>query len=104
MPDTNQQMAKSSSGSSIPNATKLYATLRYLAGGSFHDICFAWGIAKSSFFDPEKGVLWPAIKAIDESFFIGLPINDEMKLVQMAREFTEYTKGELHGCVTAVDG
>jgi hypothetical protein len=27
-----------------------------------------------------------------------------MKLVQMAQEFSEYTKGESHGCVTAVGG
>jgi hypothetical protein len=70
MPDTNQQMAKSSSGSSIPNATKLYATLRYLAGGSFHDICFAWGIAKSSFLTLKKVYYGQLSKQLTNHFLL----------------------------------
>jgi hypothetical protein len=49
LPDINEQMAKNSYGSIVSKATKLYSTLRYLAGGSFHDICFAWSIAQSTF-------------------------------------------------------
>jgi hypothetical protein len=106
LPDVDERMAKLSSGSMITKSTKLYATLRYLAGGSFHDICFGWRIAKSTFFshDPNKGVIWPTMKAIDDSFFIGLPVNDEAKLESMATEFSCFANGELHGCVTAIDG
>eukprot|EP00981_Chlorochromonas_danica_P014836 scaffold9059_cov170-Ochromonas_danica.AAC.2 len=50
LPDIDEHMAIVSSGSYITKATKLYATLRYLAGGSYIDICFVWGISKTSFF------------------------------------------------------
>mmetsp|Transcript_27898 Transcript_27898/g.38425 ORF Transcript_27898/g.38425 Transcript_27898/m.38425 type:complete len:142 (-) Transcript_27898:279-704(-) len=67
-----------SSGSSISKRTKLYVTLRWLAGGSYLDICFAWGIAESTFYstDHEREILWPTIEAIDEAFVIGLPFHD----------------------------
>jgi len=52
-------MAKASSGSNISLRTKLYVTLRWLAGGSYLDICFAWGISPSAFYSDheEKGEL-----------------------------------------------
>jgi hypothetical protein len=100
-------MAISSSGSPISKATTLYATLRYLAGGSFYDICFAWDIGKSTFFASDyHGVLWPTIDAIDKALFIGLPVNDKETLERMAEEFSTFSHGhgELRGCVTAIDG
>ena len=76
--DADEAMATLSSGSKISNRTKLYATLRWLAGGSYLDICFAWGVSYASFFttDPAKGVVWPVIEAIDVAFVIGLPAHD----------------------------
>ena len=38
------------SGGTIPTKTRLAVTLRWLAGGSYEDICFAFGISVSSFF------------------------------------------------------
>ena len=106
MHDTNQHMAEISSGSVISKSTKLYVTLRFLAGGSFHDLCFAWGIHKSTLFstDPAKGVIWPTMEAIDECFSIGLPVDNTEELDKMAREFAVASHGEMHGCVTAIDG
>ena len=104
--DTDETMAKLSSGSTISKRTKLYATLRWLAGGSYLDICFAWGISSPSFFatDPAKGVVWPVIEAIDVTFVMGLPVHDVHALKKMAAEFSTYSNGELQGCVTAIDG
>eukprot|EP01039_Chlorochromonas_danica_P011245 gene11245-12544_t len=106
LPDTDEHMAIVSSGSYITKATKLYATLRYLAGGSYIDICFAWGISKASFFstDPYRGVLWPTMEALDQTFTIGLPVHDVRALERMASEFEILSHGELPGCVTAIDG
>jgi len=58
MHDTDEDKATASSGSSITKRTKLYATLRWLAGGSFHYICFAWGISLSAFYsdDIRRGI------------------------------------------------
>jgi hypothetical protein len=106
MHDTDELKAIASSGSLISKRTKLYVTLRFLAGGSFLDLVFAWGISKSAFFssEPEYGVVWPTLEAIDRAFKIGLPVNDEAKLQEMADEFSTYTNGLLSGCVTAIDG
>eukprot|EP01033_Poteriospumella_lacustris_P007850 gene7850-gene8596 len=47
--------------------------LEILAGGSYLDITFAFGVSKTAFFsgDPISGILWPTIAAINEAFFMG---------------------------------
>lgn len=106
MHESNEIRAKASSGSIISKKTKLFASLRFLAGGSFHDIILAFGLAKGSFFstDPEKGVLWPTLEAIDQAFTIGLPVDDPAELDKIAADFGKYSHGELPGCVMAIDG
>ncbi len=52
----NERFAISSSGSSISAMTRLAVTLRFLAGGSYLDICFAFGVAPGSFYANE-GIL-----------------------------------------------
>ncbi len=59
--------AQNSSGSEITVTTRLAVVLRWLAGASYLDLCFAWGISNSSFFS-KRGVLWPTISAIDKAF------------------------------------
>jgi hypothetical protein len=63
MYDTDEEMARRSSGVAILKKTKLYVTLRWLAGGSYLDFCFGWGISEAAFYstDPQKGVIWPTI-------------------------------------------
>jgi hypothetical protein len=46
----NEVNANSSSGGSILLKTKLVVTLRWLASGSYLDLCFAWGVAFSTFY------------------------------------------------------
>jgi hypothetical protein len=65
--------AINASGQPISVGTRLAVTLRWLAGGSSLDLCFAWGISRASFYS-ERGVLWPTIDAIDSILQIGLPI------------------------------
>ncbi len=71
----NAAMARRSSGSIILKKTKLYCTLRWLAGGSYLDICIAYGVFRSSFFytSYKSGIVWPVIDAINIAFQIGLP-------------------------------
>jgi hypothetical protein len=54
---TNEMHGALSSGSAISPRTRLYATLRWLAGGSYLDICMSFGVAYRSFF-ADGGVLW----------------------------------------------
>jgi hypothetical protein len=42
------EKAINSSSSPISNKTRLAVTFRWLAGGSYIDLCFAWGIGKST--------------------------------------------------------
>jgi hypothetical protein len=46
----NAAMARQSSGLIVSKKTKLYCTLRWLADGSYFDICIAYGESQSSFF------------------------------------------------------
>jgi hypothetical protein len=104
LPDVNQEMAKRSSGGAVSKRTKLYVTLRWLAGGIYLDLCFAWGISEGEFYDYNFGIVWPTIRAIDDCFDIGLPLNDHAALRRMAEEFSSFSHGQMTGCVTAIDG
>ncbi|KAJ1439136.1 hypothetical protein B484DRAFT_391976 [Ochromonadaceae sp. CCMP2298] len=67
--------AAASSGSGIPSRTRLAVTLRWLAGGSWCDIVFAYGISATTFYS-ERGALWPTIEAIDAKLSLGFPLDD----------------------------
>jgi hypothetical protein len=95
--------AINSSGSAISNKTLLAITLHWLVGGSYVDLCFAWGVAVSTFFS-DRGVLWPTISALDMAYDIGLPIHDTDKLDALSRGFYDHSGGILDGCVLAMDG
>jgi hypothetical protein len=58
---SNKCKAKHSSGEPIAWKTRLAVTLRWLAGGSYLDLCFAWGLGVSTFY-AENGVLWPTMQ------------------------------------------
>jgi len=95
--------ATNSSGSSISINTRLAVTLRWLAGGSYIDLCFAWGIGHSTFFS-DRGVLWPTIEALNNLFDIGVPIYDEAALTALSDGFSTQSHGILRGCIMAMDG
>jgi hypothetical protein len=94
----NQVKAVNSSSAPIALKMRLAVTLRWLAGGSYLDLCFAWGVATSAFYHPDK-VLWPTVEAIDAAFEIGLPVDDPLNLEDLARGFDEHSCGILKGCV-----
>jgi hypothetical protein len=101
--EKNDQKAINSSGSPVTNKTRLAVTLRWLAGGSYVDLCFAWGVGVSTFYG-ERGVIWPTIEAIDLAFEMGLPLHDVEKLEELSMGFSEHSGGILDGCVLAMDG
>jgi hypothetical protein len=97
------EKAINSSSSPISNKTRLAVTLRWLAGGSYIDLCFAWGISKSTFYS-ERGVLWPTIEAIDIAYEMGLPLHDIDQLEELSQGFCDHSGGILDGCILAMDG
>jgi hypothetical protein len=78
-------------------------TLSWLAGGSYVDLCFVWGIEVSSFYS-DRGVIWPSIEALDEVFQMGLPINDPEFSEQLSKGFYDHSGWILDGHVIAMDG
>lgn len=72
----NEAKATASSGSPIAARTRLAVTLRFLAGGSYLDICFAYGIAVGSFFG-ESGPIWPTMEAINKELQIQFGVDHE---------------------------
>jgi hypothetical protein len=99
----NEDFAILSSGSVISTATRLAVTLRWLAGGSYIDLCFAWGVSKTSFYS-HRGILWPTVHALDNLLTLGLPLNDESVLNKLSNGFKEHSGGVLDGCILAIDG
>jgi hypothetical protein len=97
------EKAINSSGSPISNKTRLAVTLRWLAGGSYIDLCFAWGVGVSTFYS-DRGIIWPTIEAIDFAYEMGLPLHDNQKLEELSQGFFEHSGGIFDGCVLAIDG
>jgi len=101
--NVNEVKAANSSGEPISLKTRLAVSLRWLAGGSYLDLCFAWGVGVATFY-ADNGVLWPTLQAIDEVFPMGFPLDDEAKLEELSQGFFNHSGGILDGCVMAMDG
>ena len=65
------EKAINSSGSPDSNRTRLAVALHWLAGGSYINLCFAWGVGVSTFYS-KRGIIWPTIEAIDMASEMGL--------------------------------
>ncbi len=94
--------AVNSSGSSISNVARLAATLRWLAGGSYLDICGMFGLDASNFYK-KNYILWQTILAINTCIDLGFSL-DRDDLKKSAKEFSVLSKDTMNGCVLAVDG
>ena len=103
MQQKNLTKAQNSSGSPIVLKARLAVTLRWLTGASYLDLCFAFGIAPSTFYHP-AGVLWPTLEAIDAAFTIGFAFDDIERLETLSKGFYDHSGGVLDGCVLALDG
>ena len=99
LPQIDEEMAALRGGIIIPEL-RLYATIRYLAGGSYSDICFFCGISKPSFYR----CLWETIAAINKAVKIKFPSTAE-ECALNASDFESVSHaGIISNCVGAVDG
>jgi len=96
--EKDETYAINATGQPITATTRVAVTLRWLAGGSSLDLCFAWGISRSTFYS-ERGVIWPTIEAIDSLLQIGLPINDNAALSELATAFGIHSNGNMNGAI-----
>ena len=87
-------------GGKITPEIHLYATLRYLAGASYSDICLFCGISVASFYC----IVWRTIHAINKSLKIEFPSTPQ-QCAETAKEFENIShRGVIKNCVGAVDG
>jgi hypothetical protein len=79
----------------------LHCAIRFLAGGSYHDIRATAFISKPSFFR----LVWHTIDAINscDAFDVNLPRMDELPSLRAGFKKISYS-GVMDGCVGALDG
>jgi hypothetical protein len=97
-----ERAARSSSGSIAP-VILLSMTLRWLAGGSLHDIYRAHRVSMEAFYESQ----WLVIDAINNhpDYALKFPVDDPEKLSHTEAGFRAKSTGQLHtGCVGAIDG
>jgi hypothetical protein len=78
-------------------------TLRWLAGASYLDLCFSFGIVSATFYHP-NGVLWFTLLAINAALKMGLLVDDIGKLEMLSSRGYKHSGEILDGCVIALDG
>jgi hypothetical protein len=99
--EVNEEMAILRGGPIMPELA-LYATLRYLAGGSYSDIHFFTGISTSSFYR----VLWKTIHAINQCNELEIKFpqtTDEVLNAASCFQKISYN-GCIWNCVSVIDG
>lgn len=99
--DTGVKRAEASSGSSISVVILLAIALRFLAGGSYLDIAFAFAVHYKTIMIH----IWKTIEAIDAALDnIKFPIDSEEALRDLEQGFLHISKGIFPGTVAAGDG
>jgi len=99
LPEPDQKMAGLRGGVIIPEL-QLYATLQYLAGGSYSDICFFCGISRSSFYK----VMWDTIPALNKVITVTFPASaEECAIITTSFEKVNYSS-VISNCVGVLDG
>jgi hypothetical protein len=96
-----EKQACCSSGSPVFPEIKLALALRFLAGGSYLDLAFAFDVSYKHVMD----YVWEVFEAIDQVLNnITFPLGDEEKLRALEQGFCSISKGYFPGTVAAGDG
>jgi hypothetical protein len=97
--NTDDKMA-SLRGGKIIIELHLYATIRYLAGGSYSDICVFCGVSVASFYC----IVWRTIHAINKAISVKFPSTAE-ECGNLAAGFEKIShRGVIKNCVGVLDG
>ena len=99
--EVNTTRAKARGGAIIPELC-LYCTLRFLAGGSYLDICDVAGISKSSFYR----IVWKTMKAINKTPALRIRFPQKsFEFNQAISDFASISQGKaIINCVGVIDG
>jgi len=102
LPVMDEKMGALRGGIIIPEL-RLYATIRYLAGASYTDICFFCRISSQSFYR----ILYETMHAINRAIeikFPSLPDMEDCAAVAASFEDISYSSGVISNCVSVLDG
>jgi hypothetical protein len=97
--ESDEKMAALRGGQIIPEL-HLYATVRYLAGGSYSDICLFCGISVPAFYC----ILWRTIHAINKAITITFPTSAEDCAIHAASFENISHRGVIKICAGVLDG
>lgn len=99
LPVVDEKMGALRGGVIVPEL-QLYATLRYLAGASYSDICVFCRMSKTTFYK----VLWNTINAINKAITIDFPSTvEDCALLAASFERISFA-GVISNCVGVLDG
>ena len=99
--DLGKLMAIRSSGSYVNSRAMLAMTMRFLAGGSVHDICLVHGVADSTFYE----CIWKVMDSLDSHLELdGIDPSDVESLRRLERCMFDRSKETVEGCIGAIDG
>ena len=93
--------AMNSSGSPVSPCIKLCLAIRYLSGGSYLDLSFAFNVE----YKAVMSHVWEVLRAIDSELNnINFPLDDEDKLRELEAGFNKISNNCFKGTVAAGDG
>ena len=86
----------------VPPELRLAMMLRFLAGASYLDIGWVYGVHRSTLY----AVIWETIEVINETLSLVFDASDETQMISLADGFMKRGRvgSHLYGCVGALDG
>jgi len=97
----NAKFARMAGSKPISTDIMLHCTIRYLARGSYHDICATAFISRPSFFH----LVWHTIDVINSCDTLNIDLPRLHELDQLRSGFYQIsTDGVMDGCIGALDG
>jgi len=90
-------------GGFIEYPIRLAITLRYMAGASYLDLCYLFGVKRSTFYN----IIWDTLTRLDKfmpDFTLENDVNSQQRCRALAGGFERRTGGHVRGCIGALDG
>ena len=93
-------------GGFVEYPLRVAMTLRYLAGGSYLDLCYIFGVRKSTFYS----LVWQTLELLDKcpalpDMTLEQDVHNQQRCRALAAGFNRRTGGgHVNGCIGALDG
>jgi hypothetical protein len=102
--ELSRKRQKAAGGNPISAEIQLSMTLRYLAGGSYLDICRLHRVPNGSFRMVIKRTVRAIVTVLNDKELVAFPIDDPEKLQRIADGYSAGSSGVINRCVGSLDG